>query len=170
MPPPRLVIPRNWLLPPSTTLLLQHRYTRLLPRWLDQTSRITFSLRAELRYAAIEALAISWRLEQPLTKMFGDNTLDEISNTRLFRLKQWIFFWYFRTAYLPGKTNHAADATSRHPSPYTDVSMLLFEDYSESFIADSISRDAEQITTIPWSLLAQETSKDPVLSCLKCHI
>ncbi len=141
---------------------------------------------AELRYAAIEgeALAIAWGLEQtryftqgcpnllvvtdhkPLTKIFGDRTLDEISNTRLFRLKQRTLPWYFRIAYMPGKTNHAADATSRHPSPYTDVSMLLFEDYSESCIAASISRDAEQITTIPWSLLAQETSKDPVLSDL----
>ena len=99
---------------------------------------------AEQRYAAIEGeeLAIAWGLEQtryftqgcpnllvvtdhkPLTKIFGDRTLDEISNTRLFRLKQRTLPWYFRTAYLPGKTNHAADATSRHPSPYTDVSLL----------------------------------------------
>ena len=62
----------------------------------------------EARYAPIEgeALAIVWGLEQteyftqgcpklvvvtdhkPLTKIFGDRTLDEISNTRLFRLKQ----------------------------------------------------------------------------------
>ena len=141
---------------------------------------------AEQRYAAIEgeALAIAWGLEQtryftqgcpnllvvtdhkPLTKIFGDRTLDEISNTRLFRLKQRTLPWYFRTAYLPGKTNHAADATSRHPSPYTDVSLLSVEDYSESCIAASISRDAEQVTTIPWSLLAQETLTDPVLSDL----
>ena len=63
---------------------------------------------AEQRYAPIEgeALAVAWGLEQtkyftqgcdnlvvvtdhkPLTKIFGDRTLDEISNTRLFRLKQ----------------------------------------------------------------------------------
>ena len=63
---------------------------------------------AEERYAAIEgeALAIAWSLEQtryftqgcenllvvtdhkPLVKIFGDRTLDEITNTRLFRLKQ----------------------------------------------------------------------------------
>ena len=59
---------------------------------------------AETRYAAVEgeALAIAWGLEQtryftqgcqdllvvtghkPLTKIFGNRTLDEISNTRLF--------------------------------------------------------------------------------------
>ncbi len=61
----------------------------------------------EQRYAAIEgeALAVAWGLEQtryftqgcdnllvvtdhkPLTKIFGDRTLDEITNSRLFRMK-----------------------------------------------------------------------------------
>lgn len=145
---------------------------------------------AEQRYAAIEgeALAIAWGLEQtryftqgcpnllvvtdhkPLTKIFGDRTLDEISNTRLFRLKQRTLPWHFRTTYLPGKTNHAADATSRHPSPYTEVAASSVEDFSESCIAASVTREAEQVTTIPWSLLASETQKDPVLSDLLCAI
>ena len=84
---------------------------------------------AEKRYAAIEeeALAVAWRLEQsryftpgcsnllvvtdhkPLVKIFGNRTLDEIANTRLFRLKQRTLPWQFRMAYLPGKTNYAAD-------------------------------------------------------------
>jgi hypothetical protein len=139
---------------------------------------------AEQRYAAIEgeALAIAWGLEQtryftqgcqnllvvtdhkPLTKIFGDRTLDEISNTRLFRLKQRTLPWHFRIAHLPGNTNHAADATSRHPSPTTEVPTL--GDHSETLIAAAISREAEDITTIPWSLLAQETTKDPALSVL----
>lgn len=38
----------------------------------------------------------------------------EISNSRLFRLKQRTLPWHF--VHRPGKTNHAADATSRHPS------------------------------------------------------
>ena len=62
----------------------------------------------ETRYAPVEAeaLAIAWSLEQtrhftqgcdnlivvtdhkPLVKLFGDCTLDEIANPRLFRLKQ----------------------------------------------------------------------------------
>ena len=87
---------------------------------------------AEERYAAIEgeALAVAWGLEQtryftqgckdlivvtdhkPLVKIFGDRTLDEISNTRLFRIKQRTLPWHFNIAYLPGRTNHAADATS----------------------------------------------------------
>ena len=90
----------------------------------------------EQRYAAIEgeALAVAWGLEQtryftqgcdnlvvvtdhkPLVKIFGDRTLDEITNSRLFRLKQRTLPWRFDIVYLPGKSNHAADATSRHPS------------------------------------------------------
>ena len=96
---------------------------------------------AEQRYAAIEgeALAVAWALEQtryftqgcdnlvvitdhnPLVKIFGDRTLDEITNSRLFRLKQRTLPWRFDIKHLPGKTNHAADATSRHPSPSGSV-------------------------------------------------
>ena len=43
-------------------------------------------------------------------------TLDEITNSILFRLKQRTLPWRFDIVYLPGKSNHAADATSRHPS------------------------------------------------------
>ena len=94
---------------------------------------------AEQRYAAIEgeALAVAWGLEQtkyftqgcdnllvitdhkPLVKIFGDRTLDEITNSRLFRLKQ-----RFDIEHLPGKSNSAADAASRHPSPSGLVNSL----------------------------------------------
>ena len=77
-----------------------------------------FLVAAEQRYAAVEgeALAIAWGLEntryftqgcndlvvvtdhKPLTKLFGDRTLDEISNTRLFRLKQRTLPWKFEVA------------------------------------------------------------------------
>jgi len=82
-----------------------------------------------------EAVAVAWDLEQtryltqdcdnlvvitdhrPLIKIFGDRTLDEITNSRLFRLKKRILPWRFDMKHLPGKTSHAANATSRHPSP-----------------------------------------------------
>lgn len=89
---------------------------------------------AEQRYAPIkgEALAAAWGLEQtkyftqrcndllivtdhkPLVKILGDRTLNEISNSRILRLKQRTL--PFTIAYLPGKTNSAADAASRYPS------------------------------------------------------
>ena len=141
---------------------------------------------AEKRYAAIEgeALAIAWGLEQtkyftqgcqdllvitdhkPLVKIFGDRTLDEIHNTRLFRLKQRTLPWRFRVEHLPGKTNVAADAASRYPAMDADVSTLTIADQSEVLMTAAISKETEDITTISWPLIAEETMKDPVLSIL----
>ena len=141
---------------------------------------------AEKRYAAVEgeALAIAWGLEQtryftqgckdlvvatdhkPLVKKFGDRTLDEIPNTRLFRLKQRTLPWHFRTVHMPGKTNHAADAASRYPAPCSEVSSLSISDCSEQLINAAISRETKDITAVTWSLLADETSKDHILSKL----
>ena len=154
--------------------------------WKVTLAGSRFLTGAEKRYAAIEgeALAIAWRLEQtkyltqgcqdfivatdhkPLVKNFGDRTLDEIPNTRLFRLKQRTLPWRFRTVYLPGKTNHAADAASRYPSPEAEVSPITAADQSENLMAAAISHEAESITTVSWDLLAEETNKDKILSTL----
>ena len=105
--------------------------------WRTTLAGSRFLSSAEERYAAIEgeALAVAWALEntkyftqgcndlvvvtdhKPLTKIFSDRTLDEIDNNRLFRFKQRTLPWKFDIAYLPGKTNVAADAASRYPSP-----------------------------------------------------
>lgn len=134
----------------------------------------------EQRYAAIEgeALAIAWGLEQtkyftqgcpkllvitdhkPLKKIFGDRTLDEISNTRLFRLKQRTLPWHFRIEHMPGTTNGAADLLSRYPSPTSQVDESTIADVTETMVAASICRDMEDITSISWDLIAQETKKE----------
>ena len=138
----------------------------------------------EERYAAIEgeALAIVWGLEQtkyftqgcqnllvvtdhkPLTKIFGDRSLDEISNTRLFRLKQKALPWYFRVEHMAGTTNCAADAMSRHPamSPEEDE----WENEEEMMIA-GICSDIEDISTIAWEYVARETNNDDSLCSIK---
>ena len=104
--------------------------------WRVTLAGSRFLSSAEQRYSPIEgeALAVAWGLEQtkyftqggdnlvvvtdhkPLTKIFGDRTLDKISNTRLFRLKQRTLMWRFDIAHLPGSTSIAADAASRHPA------------------------------------------------------
>ena len=139
---------------------------------------------AEERYAAIEgeALAIAWSLEQtkyftqgcqyltvvtdhkPLLKIFGDRTLDEIPNTRLFRLKQRTLPWHFQIEHMPGTTNSVADAMSRHPTPNLDTNE--FEEISESMISSSICRELEDKTTISWECIASETGKDQTMSSL----
>ena len=159
--------------------------------WRIALAGSRFLTSAEQRYAAIEgeALAVAWGLEQtryftqgcdnlvvitdhkPLVKIFGDRTLDEITNSRLFRLKQRTLPWRFDIKHLPGKTNHAADATSRHPSPSgsensTSLGVSSIPDLVESALMASIRQDTQDIGTISWSLLARETASDTALSSL----
>ena len=141
----------------------------------------------ESRYAAIkgEALAIVYGLEQtryftqgcsdllvvtdhkPLVKVFGDRTLDEITNTRLFRLKQRTLQWRFNIAYSPGNTNCAADATSRHPWQRPSACHLCIGDVKEQLehlMVAAINHDTTKITSIPWDTLATETQNDSILA------
>ena len=131
-----------------------------------------------------EALAVAWALEQsryftqgcdklivvtdhqPLVRWFSDRTLDDITNTRLFRLKERTLMWYFKAAYLPGKSNHAADATSRHPCPTSALAMLSIQDITEHHIVAAIKGEATDLTSISWKTLSQETTQDPMLSQL----
>ena len=123
-----------------------------------------FLMTAEKRYAPIEGevLAIAWGLEQtkyftlgcsnllvatdhkPLTKIFGDRTLEEITNTRLFRLKQRMLPWFFNIIHVPGITNHAADALSYHPASH-EVNLISQTDLSETLIAEAIYHDTTSI-------------------------
>ena len=63
----------------------------------------------------------------------------------------------------PGKTNHAADAASRHPSPSGSVNM---HDAVESALLASICSDARELGAITWPLLARETGADASLGHL----
>ena len=139
----------------------------------------------EQRYAPIEGecLAVAWGLEQtkyftqdctdllvvtdhkPLVKILGDRTLDEISNTRIFRLKQRTLPWCFEIAHLPGQTNAAADATSRYPSAAYES--FQEPDDAEHVMAAAIRHDTHNIINISWETLAIETSKDSTMHQLR---
>ena len=101
---------------------------------------------------------------KPLVRIFEDRTLDEIPNTRLFRIKQRTLPWYFRILYMPGSTNAAADAASRHPLPNYEVQLNTKEDLYEESITMAIHQEAEDLTTLAWETIVNETVKDPVLS------
>ena len=134
-------------------------------------------------------MAVAWGLEQtryftqgcddllvvtdhkPLVKILGDRTLDEITNSRLFRLKQRTLPWRFEIRHLPGKSNHTADAASRNPSPssQTDSSLLGSPnnpDLAESALMATIYKDTRELGTLSWSLIAKETALDTSLSHL----
>ena len=161
----------------------------------------------EQRYAPSEgeALAIAWGLKQtryftqgcndllvvtdhqPLVKIFGDRTLDEITNGRLFRLKQKTLPWYFETFYLPGITNPASDATSRHPIGLPElpedeeqviaaaicrdtrafISSITVEndplDKDEVIFIAAIQKSIQTLLSLSWEVIADNTSKDPTL-------
>ena len=154
--------------------------------WKITLSGSRFLQDAEARYAPIEgeALAVAWGLEQtkyftlgcddllvvtdhkPLTKILGDRLLDEIQNTRLFRLKQRTLPWNFTIAHLPGTSNHAADATSRHPSPAGTISLVEQNDCLESAIMASIQRTFSVDAAISWDRLAQVTLEDQNMQLL----
>ena len=171
-----------------------------LPGCCDDGWKITlagsrFLTPTEQRYAPIEgeALAVAWGLEQsryftqgcddlvvvtdhkPLVKILGDRTLDEINNSRIFRLKQRTMPWHFEVTHLPGKTHTAADATSRHPSQseYAELTSLTLcsgMDSAECAIIAAIRRDASSFTALSWERIAMETSSDPGLRLLMVAI
>ena len=154
--------------------------------WKVTLAGSRFLTGAEKRYAAIEgeALAVAWGLEQtkyftqgcpnlmvatdhkPLVKIFGDRTLDEIRNTRLFRLKQRTLPWRFIIQHMPGRSNLAADAASRYPTPGSSGEQWSAGDLSEHLMIAAISSEAESITSVSWELLAEETHKDKILKVL----
>ena len=108
---------------------------------------------------------------KPLIKIFGDRTLDEITNSRLFRLKQRTLPWRFEIRHLPGTSNHAADTTSRHPSQSsTENTVSLgspsFPDIAELALMNTIRNDTQELGAISWSLLATETAADVSLGPL----
>ena len=95
-----------------------------------------FTHPAESRYAPVEgeALAVADALDKarffvlgcsdltiavdhkPLLKLFGDRSLEEISNARLRNLKEKTLRYRFRMVHIPGIRHRAADAVSRYPT------------------------------------------------------
>lgn len=95
-----------------------------------------FTTGAESRYAPVEgeALAVGYALEKskyfvlgcedlviavdhaPLVKILGDRKLEEIHNTRLFKLKERTLPFKYTIIHVPGKWHKGPDACSRYPS------------------------------------------------------
>ena len=129
---------------------------------------------AEKRYAPIEgeALGVAWALEntkwftlgcktlsvatdhKPLLKILGDKQLDEIHNHRLFRLKERTLMWTFSIHYVAGKTNYAADTTSRYPALDPE------EDSMEAEIVATMQAHAETSGAISWAEVRQASAAD----------
>ena len=160
---------------------------------------------SETRFAPVEgeSLGIVWALEQtkyftlgcktllvatdhkPLIKLFGDRTLDEISNTRLFRLKQRALPWSFEVQHVPGKQNPFADAASRYPTNNDDEedTVTITETLSGLRILDDHMNDEEehlevasavmglkQAQTVSWERVKAANQSDPKVRILSNYI
>ena len=170
--------------------------------WRVTLAGSRFLRTSERNYAPVEGecLGIAWGLEQtryftlgceklivitdhkPITKIFGDKALDDITNPRIFSMKQRTLPWKFTPVYLPGKGNHFADAASRYPAQEDDDDMPTFretvaalrmygdpddyEDVTEETIA-AVFRGATQTTeAVSWEMVKEESAKDTTVQDL----
>jgi len=158
--------------------------------WRITLAGSRFLTPAEKNYAPIEgeALAVAWALKQtefftqgcdnlvvvvdhkPLVKILGDRRLDEIENSRLFRIKWKTLNWRFDIEYQRGERNPFADAMSRNPNTYAELASIGMQcgslDEEESLIS-SIGLDVEKVTAITWDLVKAESAKDESLCALR---
>ena len=115
-----------------------------------------FTHPAESRYAPVEgeALAVADALDKaryfvlgcedliiavdhkPLLKIFGDRSLENISNTRLRNLKEKTLRYKFTMIHVPGIKHRAADSISRHPTG-DPVKMTLVDDVAAIYPSPS---------------------------------
>ena len=161
--------------------------------WKITLASSRFLSSAEMNYAPVEgeALAVAWSLEQtrfftmgcddlvvivdhkPLVKLLGDRRLDEISNPRLFRIKQRTLMWKFKMRYQPGKTNHAADAISRHPNKYAEIASIGLQgdgDHAETVLVAGIGHDMDKFFAVTWEMIQSESITDQQMVTLAKQI
>ena len=120
-----------------------------------------------------------------LVKIFGDRSLDEITNSRLFRLKQRSLSWRFRVVHVPGKSIPASDTFSRHPaqSEYDDFPEWIPSTpsgcvsaghdkfaYLEACTVAASRASLDAIKVLSWEEVKNATTCDASLSRLKEYI
>ena len=135
-----------------------------------------FTHAAESRYAPIEgeALAVADALDKarhfvlgcsnliiavdhkPLLKIFGDRSIDQISNTRLRNIKEKTLRYRFRMVHVPGVRNKTPDALSRYPTGTTTPDKMLLPDDNHA----NISHQGQHSPSIPSNLLAGISADD----------
>ena len=125
-------------------------------------------------------MALAWGLEQtkcftqdcdnlvvtdhkPHVKIFGDRTLDEVTNTRLFLLKQRTLLWRFEIFHMPSLSNQAADAASRYPVSSNFIATVLLikhdsPDVVEQALIAAIQRETSENVCLQWRDIVDQTS------------
>ena len=124
-------------------------------RWRITLAGSRFLNKAEPNYWPVEgeALAVAWALgdtgffttgccnlhiqtdHHPLIKLFGDQTLVEVSNKSLINFLQKSKAWQFQIHYVPGSSIPTSDATSRSPDNCKDTELVDNIDWPNASIA-----------------------------------
>ena len=170
-----------------------------------------FTSAAESRYAPIEgeALAVVDALRKarhfvlgcpdlviivdhkPLLKIFGDRSLEDISNPRLCNLKEKTLQYKFRMVHIPGVKHAAADSLSRYPVgdsdhlvlpddiaaiytynqlPHSIIECLRTYEEDSPETCYSHCQSPEIIKSVTWDDIRLATSSDQLISLLVQHI
>ena len=163
-------------------------------------SRFTSS--AESRYSPIEgeALAVVDALKKarhfvlgcsnlliavdhkPLLKIFGDRSLEDITNPRLLNLKEKTLQFRFKMVHVPGIRHKAADALSRHPTgesdqlllpddiaavqPHSFLSAIRTFQEEETEVCTQYNHSMNVIESITWDDVRLATTSDQLMSQL----
>ena len=149
------------------------------PSCCDSGWRITllgscFLKSAVTRYVPLEGecLGVAWALEQtkyftlgcpnllvvmdhkPLCKILGDKAMEDITNSRILKIKERTLLWKFSIVYRPGKLNYFADCTSRNPveaSGDKECGDIIYKDdlrKEVSAVFQSSQRDSRLLQTV----------------------
>ena len=152
--------------------------------WRITLSGSRFLKSAETRYVPIEGecLGVAWALEQtryftlgcpnltvvvdhkPLCKVLGDKALEDITNSRLFKMKERTLPWQFSIVYRPGKLNYFADGTSRNPGTVVDDGEGgVFEETLALEVSAMLTRKMNPVKSITFELVQIATKGDEEL-------
>ena len=106
-----------------------------------------------------------------LVSIMGDQSLADIENPRLARIKERTLWWIFQVVHTPGKKQLAADAISRRkklPAALYGLSVLpsqgpdddLFQEMNNVFHVNTVL-SSEKLQVISWDRVLEATVQDP---------
>ena len=96
---------------------------------------------------------------KPLLKIFGNRSLDEISNTYLRNLKEKTLRYKFCIVRVPGVCHRAADAVSRHPTGNNPPDKLHLTNDIAAITHPALETQYPDITNIRHSFLAGQDAR-----------
>lgn len=152
--------------------------------WRITLSGSRFLKPPETRYVPIEGecLGVAWALEQtryftlgcptllvvvdhkPLVKVLYDKAMEDITNSRMFKLKERTLPWKFSIIYRPGKLNYFADGTSRNPvEPDDDETDVECETELVSEVSAMFQVKLQPLTSITFELVKSASKDDKII-------